>query len=99
MFWSCIGTFFLFVITYSLIVSKKKKKKVDLYVWIQDHDGEVYKRKVTESPFGYTGYVNERLETRTFVCLEGGKVTGVSFLKSWKWDKDSEPNGSANKAG
>jgi hypothetical protein len=53
-------------------------------VWIQHHDGKVYLRLVTTTPFGLLGYQYRTFGEGEFTCLPGGTCSGASYITRWK---------------
>ncbi len=49
-------------------------------VYLQDHEGEVYKALATQTPFGLTAKVGSRM----FTLKEDGTVFGCSYVQRWK---------------
>lgn len=97
----CFANLLLIGILVSIIVKlylNKPTSSKTKYVWVKLNSGEVQKFSVIDTPYGPTGYIWKHINEGSFVCLPDGSCDS-KYAKSWKWDKGSEPNGSANKAG
>jgi hypothetical protein len=66
---------------YKQLIARLFNKKV---VWLQTHDGAVYLRLATPTPFGLTGYLWPAGRIAPFTCLPDGTCSGTIYIERWR---------------